>query len=319
MAKILYVVHRYAPFPGGSENYVRDMADETLNRGHEVTVFTGEHMGDLNGVSVTSDPQILLQPWDLIVVHGGDVGLQDFVLSNAHIIKSPILFMMIIPSLSPVYQHAFKHCSYIGCSTKEDWDFVREHNIITKAVSVRHGIDPKISTGRKGFREKYGIDTPYMFLSCGGFWPNKAMNELVSVFDNIGRDDVTLVLTGYDNRHNIIPKESKYVKPLMLDDREDVLSAIRETDLYIMHSTREGFGLVLLESMLNKTPWASRNIAGARLMNEFGFTYETDEELCNYLKQFKGVSTESINEAYEYVNLNQTISCTVDDILRLVK
>jgi hypothetical protein len=226
---------------------------------------------------------------------------------------------MIIPSLSPVYQHAFKHCSYIGCSTKEDWDFVRQHNILTKAVSVRHGIDPKISTGQKGFREKYGIDTPYMFLSCGGFWPNKAMNELVSVFNTVGRDDVTLVLTGYDNRHNIIPKESKYVKPLMLDDREDVLSAIRETDLYIMHSSREGFGLVLLESMLNKTPWASRNIAGARLMNEFGFTYETDEELCNYLKQFKGVSTESINEAYEYVNLNQTISCTVDDILRLVK
>jgi hypothetical protein len=105
----------------------------------------------------------------------------------------------------------------------------------------------------------------------------------------------------------------------MLDDREDVLSAILETDLYIMHSTREGFGLVLLESMLNETPWASRNIAGARLMNEFGFTYETDEELCTYLKQFKGVSPESINESYEYVNLNQTISCTVDDILRLVK
>jgi len=40
MKKILYVVHRYAPYPGGSENYVRDMAEETLRRGHDVTVFT---------------------------------------------------------------------------------------------------------------------------------------------------------------------------------------------------------------------------------------------------------------------------------------
>jgi len=37
MKKILYVVHRYAPYPGGSENYVRDMAEETLRRGHDVT------------------------------------------------------------------------------------------------------------------------------------------------------------------------------------------------------------------------------------------------------------------------------------------
>ena len=55
MAKLLYVVHRYAPVPGGSENYVRDMAEETLSRGHEVWVLAGEHQGDLNGVKVSSD------------------------------------------------------------------------------------------------------------------------------------------------------------------------------------------------------------------------------------------------------------------------
>ena len=53
----MYVVHRYAPYPGGSENYVRDMAEETLKRGYDVTVFAGDHAGDINGVKVTSNPR----------------------------------------------------------------------------------------------------------------------------------------------------------------------------------------------------------------------------------------------------------------------
>ena len=73
--RILYVVHRYAPFPGGSENYVRDMAEETLFRGHEVAVFAGEHKGDHNGIRVTTDTAIFGEKWDLVVVHGGDVPL----------------------------------------------------------------------------------------------------------------------------------------------------------------------------------------------------------------------------------------------------
>jgi glycosyltransferase involved in cell wall biosynthesis len=157
-----------------------------------------------------------------------------------------------------------------------------------------------------------------MFLSCGGFWPNKAMKELVKVFNDVGRNDTTLVLTGYDNRHNIMPEQSEFVKPMMLDDRSDVLSAIRDADLYIMHSFSEGFGLVLLESMLNKTPWASRRIAGANLMKEFGFTYENDAQLREYLIDFESDKQEQVERSYEYVTLNHMIKNTVDDIMRLV-
>jgi|GEM_PF-864129 len=315
--KILYVVHRYAPFPGGSENYVRDMAEETLSRGIEVWVFAGEHKGNLNGVRVTKDPLILMRKWDLIVVHGGDVAVQDFVLSNAKRFTSPMLLMLIVPSESEVYQKAMQAVKYIGCSTKEDWEFVEDKDLSSKSVQLRHGINEKSSFGKPGFREKYGIRTKYMFLSCGGYWPNKAMHELVELFNKVARDDITLVLTGYDNRHNIIPKESKFVKPLMIDSRDDVMSAISEADLYIMHSHREGFGLVLLESMLNKTVWAARNIAGARLMSKFGFTYDTDDQLLGYMRSFNGVTQNQAEDAFEYVTSNHLIRNTVDDILKL--
>jgi glycosyltransferase involved in cell wall biosynthesis len=318
MARILYVVHRYAPYPGGSENYVRDMAEETLSRGHEVCVFTGEHKGDWNGVRVTDLVNTLNEKWDLIVVHGGDVGVQDFVLRHAKDIESPILFMLIVPSMSQTYLNAIQDVKYVGCSTIEDWDYVNDRGVVEKSVQISHGIDPKISTGTKGFREKYGITTKYMILSCGGYWPNKAMRELVEAFDKVGRDDITLVLTGYDNRHGIKPEDSKNVKALMIDDRDEVLSAIADADIYIMHSHKEGFGLVLLESMLNKTPWASRNIAGAKLLKEFGFTYDNDDELVTYLKDFNGVPNTQIEDAYSIVVINHLIKNTVDDILRLL-
>lgn len=318
MKRILYVVHRYAPYPGGSENYVRDMAEETLSRGHQVAVFAGEHKGDWNGVRVSSDANILLEPWDLIVVHGGDVGLQDFVLSNTKNIPSPILFMLIIPSVSSSYKFALENVKYVGCSTKEDWEFIKHGDYLSKAKQITHGIDPKISMGQSGFREKYGIKTELMFLSCGGYWHNKKMKELVELFNKVGRYDITLVTTGYDNRFGIKPEDSEYVKNLMLDDRDDVMSAIKEADLYIMHSDREGFGLVLLEAMLNKTPWAARNLAGARLMSEHGFVYDNDEELLTYMKEFKPWFQDDIDIAYEYVTTTHMISNTVDDILRLV-
>jgi glycosyltransferase involved in cell wall biosynthesis len=318
MKRLLFVVHRYAPYPGGSENYVRDMAEESLSRGHEVWVLAGEHKGDLNGVKVSSDLEILGQKFDLIIVHGGDVGWQNIILMNAEKIPSPILFMIIKPSESPVYLHGMKHCKYLGCSAPEDWHLTEKHNYRSKSVRVIHGIDEKISVGLPGFRYKYKIKTKYMFLSCGGFWPNKAMNELVKVFNDVGRNDTTLVLTGYDNRHNIMPIESEFVKPMMIDDRNEVLSAIKDADLYVMHSFSEGFGLVLLESMLNKTPWASRNIAGAKLMQEFGFTYNRDVELMNYIIDFNGVKENKIEDAYEYVTLNHTIKNTINDIMRLI-
>ena len=295
------------------------MAEECYSRGHAVAVFAGEHKGDLNGIHVTSDQEILFDKWDLIVVHGGDVSVQDMVLNNAEKLVSPVLFMLIKPSHSLTYTHAMKFCKYIGCSTHEDWEFVRRFNRFYKSEKVRHGITTWSKARQDfNFREKYNITTPYMFVSSGGFWPNKAFHELIEVFNKADRKDITLVLTGYDNRHNLMPKEQDNIRVMMLDDRKEVLQAISEADLYIMHSHSEGFGLVLLESMMNHTPWAARYIAGARLMSDYGFTYTRDDALIDYIKNFKPVDLKTVGDNYRFVMENHLISNTVDDILELV-
>jgi len=319
MKRLCFVVHRYAPYPGGSENYVRDMAEEAVSRGHDVWVLSGEHKGDLNGVKVTSDANILTTDFDLIIVHGGDVSVQDFVLLNADKIKSKMLFMLILPSESQTYKTAMRNVRFIGCSTPKDWRFAEQSGFRNKSVRVIHGIDEKKSIGMCGFKSKYNITTKYMFLSSGGYWPNKAFDELVNTFNKIERDDITLVLTGYDNRHNLMPKSESNVKSFILDNRYDVLSAIKEADLYIMNSYVEGFGLVLLESMLNKTPWAARLDAGSDLMQNYGFTYTDQNQLLDYMKNFQGVDSDVIENSYEYMIHNHLIRHTVDDIEKLLK
>ena len=316
--KICFVVHRYAPYPGGSEYYVQQMAEECLKRELDVYVLAGEHKGNLNGVQVTSDPNILMNK-DLVVVHGGDVNVQNFVLQNSSKINSNILYMLIKPSESEICLQALKTVKYIGCSSQEDWIHAEKWGVKNKAHKVIHGVSAIDCIGKTGiFKQKYNIPvSKKMFLSCGGYWPNKKMIELAKAFNEANLKDSILVTTGYDNRFNIMPSSSDNIIPLMIEDPIDIKNAIADADCYIMNSTEEGFGLVILEAMLNKTPWIARNIAGAKLLAEFGQVYDTEKELIPLLQNFNK-DYNKVQSAYEYVKNNHLISNTVDDILKLV-
>jgi glycosyltransferase involved in cell wall biosynthesis len=315
--KICFVVHRYAPYPGGSEYNVQRMAEECKRRGNEVVVFTGEHQGDFNNIRVTSDPQQSLNA-DVIVIHGGDVGIQNFVLQNIKNLPGKVLYLLIKPSESLVCLQGLKDAQYIGCTTPEDWDHVKKFNVEYKSHRVNYGLELEKFIGVKGkFKDKYNIPkNKRMFLSCGGYWPNKKMIELVEAFKTANLDDAILVTTGYDNRHNLMPEFSDNVIPLMVEDIKDIPNAMADADCYIMNSSEEGFGLVLIEAMINKTPWISRNIAGARLMSDYGITYDTEFDLVEILRKWRN---RDVTAGYEYVVNNHHIKTTVDDIEKLLK
>jgi glycosyltransferase involved in cell wall biosynthesis len=316
--KICFVVHRYAPYPGGSEYYVQQMAEECVQRHLDVTVIAGEHKGHLNGVRVTSDANELLNK-DLVVVHGGDVGVQNFVLQHAPQINSPVLYMIIKPSESPVCLQALKNVKFVGCSAPEDWEHVKKWGVESKSHRIIHGISPTDCIGEENlFKRKYNIpENKRIFLSCGGYWPNKRMIELANAFKEADLPDAVLVTTGYDNRFGIMPHASENVIPLMVEDPKDVKNAIADADCYVMNSDAEGFGLVILEAMINKTPWIARNIAGAKLLAEHGQVYDTEKELVPLLRDFKR-DAKKIQKAHTYVISNHLIKNTVDDILSLL-
>lgn len=318
--RILLICHRYAPYPGGTENYMRDIAEEFLSRGHEVTVLAQMHQGNLNGVNVTSEILSIYYEWDLIVIHMCYLQLQEHVISILHTIKkSPVVFLPIEPEISPRYIKAAQDATFLGCSTFEDWEWTKELNVSEKAVQVRHGIDAKGSKAKHlHFKQKYNIKTELMILSSGGFVWHKRHLELVELFKKANRQDITLVITGGEIRGVPMPIESENVRSFLFEDKEEMLDAMACADLYIMHSCREGFGLVILEAMLNLTPWAGQNLAGVRWLKDHGFAYDNDEQLVEYIKNFTPVPVEELERRRDFVIQNHLIRNTVDDLLKLV-
>lgn len=308
--KINFVVHRGYPYPGGSEYYVHAMAKEMVKRGYDVTVIAGEIQGELHdGVKYTNDYQQLMVPADLTVVHGGDVISQNIAHSNSHIIPSKILYMIILPSESDICLHGMKYNDYLGYSTLEDVDHIRKHKYLDKARRVVHGIEledtivPKVKTS----------EDKTIFVSVGGFAPHKRMAELARLFIGLNLPNAELHLYGYQRDPEINTIDNPNVKVFHGLDKPDVMKAIAGADAYIMHSIQEGFGLVLLEAMANKTPVISRNIAGARVLRDHIKKYETDDELKDILVNFDPKDFD-VEEAYKYVVKAHSIAATINDI-----
>jgi glycosyltransferase involved in cell wall biosynthesis len=184
---------------------------------------------------------------------------------------------------------------------------------MARAVHVRHGIDADQAVGRPGFRTRHGIAAEKrMFVSTGGYWPNKRMRELAALFET-AKTDAILITTGYDNRSRLMPDRTDRVLPLMIDDRSEVLSAIAEADCYLMHSKDEGFGLTLLEAMLNRTPWIAHATGGACLLDAFGLTYDRDADLVRLIETFERDEAR-IERAYHHVLQNHLVDQAVNDI-----
>ena len=306
--RILFVVHRYYPFPGGSEYYVRDMAEELSRRGFQVGVLAHEHQGDQNGIQVTNDYQMLLLPWDLIIIHGSDCISQATAHLNAEKITAPVLYLIVKPSESELSLKGLNHHRFLGYSTSMDIDYLKKHNVIGKGRRVRHGIVPEttiIDCVTRDYNKK-------IFVSAGGYWPHKAMTPLAEAFTKANIPNAELHLYGYGEQH-LMPAESDNVRCYFGRSREDVMEAIFLADAYIMNSYEEGFGLVLLESMMNNTPWYARDIAGAHDMRYHGTLYKDEEELMELLRNHKR-DDRKVKDAFDYVMANHTIQDTVNDI-----
>jgi glycosyltransferase involved in cell wall biosynthesis len=278
-----------------------------LKRGHDVTVLAHQHKGDYNDVKVSNDYQRMLgnQRWDLIIVHGGDVISQNIVHNNASQIQSPVLYLIVKPSESIVCMQGLREHRFLGYSTSMDIEHLKKHNVMDKGRRIRHGIIPHEY-------KRVNLTDKKIFVSAGGFWPHKAMTPLAEAFTKANIPNAELHLYGY-GEEQLMPDETDNVKCFFGKDKTEVLLSISAADAYIMNSYEEGFGLVLLEAMMNKTPWYARDIAGAKDMCYHGTTYNDEKELMELLRNHKR-NDKKIEDAYNYVMANHTIQDTANDI-----
>lgn len=314
--RLCFVSHRASPYPGGTEVFVQAMATAARDRGHKVVILAGQHKGDCDGIPVTSDETLLeRERFDLIVVHGATDGPPRRTLDRAARLTSPVLYMVVAHHARHIHRRHLLGARLLGWSTPLDQRIIAAHGLQSRAVRVRHGIRTQACLGQPGFRARHGIAPDRtLFLSCGGYWPNKRMRPLAALFERT-TSPALLVTTGYDNRHNAMPKPSFRVLPLMLDDPAEVLSAIAEADCYLMHSRDEGFGLVLLEAMANRTPWIARATGGATVLADCGQTYGHDRDLPALIEGF-APDPARVARAFARVQAEFDISRTADDLER---
>lgn len=290
---------------GGSASYVYNMAEECRKRGHNVKVLTE-----------TGDISILDDKWDLVIVHG-ITKWQNKCIQRAH--PNKLLWLAIRPTYNEDDYKALETCDYVGCATHIDYDFTGYSS--SKVKKVRHGIPVNKCKGKSGFKEKYGIKGK-MFFSAGGYFDNKGMEELIDMFEEADLTDTTLVTTGYAYEDMHI-YESQNVVCLHDIPYEDVLSGMYEAELYISNAYSEGFGLCLLETMANHTPWIAKDgwygdkyhVGAVKDLVDkgMGISYTTKEELISILrtKSYMGID---VNRNYNILSSEYDIKNTVDNI-----
>lgn len=308
--KFLVVVHRYWPNAGGSEANCYRFAKQASKMGADVTILTQDGQAHDN-VKVTTDINILVnEKFDLIFVHGS-CPIQDVVLNNIEVIQqvSPVFYLIVQPSDSEVCQRGMQHAKVVGIGTSFDKAHCEKYRAQGKMSGIArpyfYPIDNEI-VGVPGFRERYDIKTPNMFISTGGFWPHKRMNQLEAAFREAGRDDTTLVLMGYDIRFGSPPLQSEFVKVIVGADQQEVMNGYLESNLYILNSLLEGYGLGILEAMQHNVPWISTDVAAAHDLEHLGTIFDSHDELVKLIKKFSipydKKTQNKINEGKKYVD-----------------
>lgn len=321
MAKILFVVHRYAPYPGGSEANTHRLAKQAVIEGHDVLVLSDAHMGDYEGVRVTSDRSVAHDRYDMIIVHGS-CPTQDYIHANKW--QSPVYYLLVEPPRNGVADTlGIANATWIGCGTTQDLQFVQQKNVSDKARKFIYSVPYEAEFPRTGqMRQLLNIQTPYVAMSSGGFWPHKRFQELVDAFNEVNNEEWSLVLFGYDTTHPFPINGNDRVFVIGGAEPDHIYASMADFDLYIMNSETEGYGLTLLEAMINKMPWIARDIAAAydfaRADNIPGRVYTEVGELKTYLKYPPSFSAEAIEYGYNYVKGWHTPHLSLASILSVL-
>ena len=214
---------------------------------------------------------------DLTHLHGQRIWSSDFLYRHFRRARMPLVFTAHgfaqwhrerVPVVDSTYYRvvlprALRRVSCVTALTPaEKADLVGFGVDEDKIVLIGDGYEPdEFRALPAGFRARHGFARDErLLLYAGGFYANKRVDRLVEAAAGL---DATLVVLGADADGSRAAAEAlaarlgARVRMLGRLPREDVLSAYRECDLFVLGSDFEGYGLVLLEAMAAGLPFVS--------------------------------------------------------------
>lgn len=311
---ILHTQHLYPPYVGGSEEVIKQLSERLVKRGHNVTVATSTHPArnfkELNGVKIE---QFKLSGNTVTGVHGTKAEQRryidfisqdnfDLMLNSCAQTWSTDLVFPLLETLSckkvflpsgysalnhllfrryygrmPAILNRYDHVVYFS-NRYQDKEFgdrsgVKHYSIIPNAANEDEFLKPP-----KGFRQQFGITTPYMILTVGNHYKNKGHRWVIDAFKRLNRPDVSLVILGQNNgtlftscynRCLVESQRNPLIKNLTVD-RSWVVSAFQEADIFAFASAVEASPLVILEAMAAKLPFVTTNCGSVADYSAYG-------------------------------------------------
>lgn len=328
--KILHTVEFYEPSKGGSEEVVRQISERLAKLGHEVTVATSYHANRdwsyLNGVKVkqfkikgnqvkgiTGEIESYLNfvtddKFDILLNYNVQVWPTDLVFLILDKIKAkkflcPVGFSKLKnKKYSDYYNQMPSHLAkydklFYTSPNYQDKNYGDELGLMEKAIIIPNGSDrEEFLNPQPGFREKFNINTKYMFLSVSNHYLAKGHSFVIEAFKKLNNEDATLVIIGekpqlhswyscypYCKFNSILNKRIKILNDV---PREWVVSAFLEADLFLFGSKVECAPLVMYECFASKIPFITKPAGNVLDHEEMLWVVNNPDEMFKQINNF---------------------------------
>ena len=158
----------------------------------------------------------------------------------------------------------FKFIVHSKLST--DYICCQQNNLET--ITINQGIDLKEFDNNLDFRKKYDIKDKKIIVYLANFFPCKGQIEFAQILQSVkNKDYIALFIcsdVNFGYAKNIQSQCEAYMKNNKINykivkniPREDVISALKTSDMLVMSSLKEVGPLCVLESMAAKRPWVA--------------------------------------------------------------
>ena len=302
--KIIHIVSYYPPHMGGMELYVKELAQRTASLGHDVHVYTSDKTGKksklpskknlkisyLKSIEIGHTPIMPSLPLKLMknidnntivhlhygIAYSCEVGMilakikKAKIVSHIHIDPSPSGHM---GSLLSTYKNIFWKrllplSNVVICPTEDYINVAKKYGVKKeKCTIIPCGIDTK-RIYKNHISEPIPKITNILFV--GRLNKQKGIPRLLRAVKLIqDKYDIILHIVGEGEEkrtiENIIKKEN--INNVILHGRvpdNSLWELYHKSDIFVLPSERESFGIVLLEAMASGLPIIASDIIGIR-------------------------------------------------------
>jgi glycosyltransferase involved in cell wall biosynthesis len=176
----------------------------------------------------------------------------------------------------------------------QDKQFADQHKLSNSLVIPNGADEGEFELPISNFKRKYGVKTKYVLLCVANHYNLKGHQFVIDAFNRLGRKDTSLVIIGNPvvdgyrkwrvecyKQCKMASLKNQRIKVLTNVPRTDVVSAYKESDIFVFGSMVECSPLVIFESMAAGIPFISTDVGDIKERAKFGKLVESPEEMAS--------------------------------------